>query len=193
MTKRMLDILLVLLTAWLWGPVLLAGMAAVRLCMGRPVFYISQRAGKGGRAFKFLKLRTMCEGEGTDAERLTKCGSVLRKLSIDELPQLLHVLAGDMSLVGPRPLPVRYLPRYSKVQARRHEVRPGLTGWAQVNGRNALDWDAKFALDVWYVDHASLALDAKILFLTVKKYLDFAGINHPKYDTMTEFKGENRP
>ncbi len=191
MMKRLFDILLAVVFAWLWIPMLLLGAAAVLLSMGRPVFFVSARSGKGGKPFRFIKLRTMREGEGTDAERLTKCGKILRKLSIDELPQFLHVLSGKMSLVGPRPLPERYLPRYSDFQKRRLEVLPGITGWAQVNGRNALDWEKKFELDVWYVDNRSLALDAKILYLTMKKYLDFAGINHPKYDTMLEFKGEN--
>ena len=193
MTKRAMDLGLTVLTMPVWLPVLLAGMAAVFCTMGRPVFYVSKRAGKYGKVFNFWKLRTMREGEGSDGERLTKTGRLLRKLSIDELPQLFLVLAGKMSLVGPRPLPERYLPRYSKEQFRRHEALPGITGWAQVNGRNELEWDEKFALDVWYVDHRNLALDWKILYLTIKNCANFTGVNHPKYDTMVEFKGENHP
>lgn len=187
--KRMLDILLVLLTAPLWIPVGILVAVVILLTEGRPVLYTSERAGRGGKAFRFLKFRTMREGNGTDAERLTKVGRVFRSTSLDELPQLLHVLSGKMSLVGPRPLPVRYLPRYSPEQARRHEVRPGITGWAQVNGRNALDWDAKLALDVWYVDHRTLGLDCRILFLTVGRIFKRDGINHPGCDTMCEFMG----
>ena len=129
-------------------------------------------------------------GAGTDAERLTRLGRFLRATSLDELPQLLHILSGQMSLVGPRPLPVRYLPRYSAEQARRHEVRPGLTGWAQVNGRNALDWPTKLRMDVWYVDHRSLALDARIVLLTIGRLFRRTGINHAGCDTMYEFTGE---
>lgn len=187
--KRTLDILLVLLTAPLWIPVGILVAIVILLTEGRPIFYISERAGRGGKAFRFLKFRTMREGDGTDAARLTKVGRFLRATSLDELPQLLHVLSGEMSLVGPRPLPVRYLPRYSATEARRHEVRPGITGWAQVNGRNALDWGAKLALDVWYVDHHSLGLDCRILFLTVGRIFKRDGINHPGCDTMCEFMG----
>ena len=187
--KRALDILLVLLTAPLWIPVGLAVVIVVLLTEGRPVLHVSDRAGRGGKAFRFLKFRTMRLGEGSDAERLTRVGRFLRATSLDELPQLLHVLSGKMSLVGPRPLPVCYLPRYSAEQARRHEVRPGITGWAQVNGRNALDWDAKLGMDVWYVDHRTLGLDCRILLLTVARIFRRDGINHPGCDTMCEFMG----
>lgn len=193
MTKRLTDLTLTILAMPVWLPVLLGGMAAVLCTMGRPVFYVSKRAGKGGEVFNFWKLRTMREGEGSDGERLTKTGRILRKLSIDEFPQLFLVLAGKMSLVGPRPLPERYLTRYTKEQMRRHEVLPGITGWAQVNGRNSLEWEEKFALDVWYTEHQSWALDMKILMLTIKNCVNFTSINHPKYDTMVEFKGENHP
>lgn len=187
--KRALDLILVLFTLPLWGSVALV-IALILFCVqGRPILYASERAGQGGRPFRFLKFRTMREGEGSDAERLTRVGKVLRSTSLDELPQLLHVLSGKMSLVGPRPLPVRYLPRYTVEQARRHDVRPGITGWAQVNGRNNLTWDEKFRLDVWYVEHQSIALDAKILLMTVKQVLFRTGINNPNYDTMCEFKG----
>jgi len=195
--KRIADTLIILIAAPVWVPVALAVALVIRLTMGRPVLYVSERAGLGGRVFRFLKFRTMREardekvGEGgeSDAERLTRLGRILRATSLDELPQLLHVLSGKMALVGPRPLPAVYLPRYSAEQARRHEVRPGITGWAQVNGRNALDWEEKFRLDVWYVDHQSLALDAKILFLTVLRTVCRSGISHAGFDTMYEFKG----
>lgn len=187
--KRVLDILIVLLTAPLWAAIGLFVSILILLTEGRPILYVSERAGRGGRTFRFLKFRTMRTGEGSDADRLTRVGRFLRATSLDELPQLLHVLSGKMSLVGPRPLPVRYLPRYSTEQARRHELRPGITGWAQVNGRNALDWDAKLALDVWYVDHRTLGLDCRILFLTVVQIFRRAGINHPGCDTMCEFTG----
>ena len=187
--KRMLDIVLVLLTAPLWMPLALLVAAAVALSMGRPVLFAQDRAGLGGRQFRFIKFRTMRNGEGTDAERTTRLGRILRATSLDVLPQLLHVLAGQMSLVGPRPLPVRYLTRYSAEQARRHEVRPGITGWAQINGRNAISWDEKFRLDVWYVDNRSLALDARILLLTAPKVVRRDGINNSASQTMGEFLG----
>lgn len=187
--KRLLDILLVLLALPLWLPLLGIVALIVLAVEGRPVFFRQERAGKGGRPFRMLKLRTMRTGEGTDEERLTRLGRFLRASSLDELPELLHVLAGTMSLVGPRPLPTRYLPRYSPEQARRHEVRPGITGWAQVNGRNLLAWEDKFAYDVWYVDHRSLLLDVKILFLTVATVLGARGIASEQSATMTEFTG----
>lgn len=149
-----------------------------------------ERAGKDGRQFSIMKFRTMRGGEGSDAERITRFGRILRATSLDELPQLLHVLSGTMALVGPRPLPVRYLPRYSKEQMRRHEVRPGITGWAQVNGRNAISWEQKFALDTWYVEHRTFALDMKILFLTFAKVFRRSGINASDVETMEEFMGD---
>lgn len=187
--KRALDVALTLCAAPV-ALVLAAAVAlAVRLALGRPVLFRQERAGLGGRPFSILKFRTMREGPGTDAERLGRFGRFLRASSLDELPELWNVLKGDMSLVGPRPLPTRYLPRYTPEQARRHEVRPGITGWAQVNGRNALSWEEKFRLDVWYVDNRSLLLDLKILFLTVFKTASRDGINHPGSDTMDEFLG----
>ena len=186
--KRFLDLLLVLLAAPLWLPLLLLVAVAVRTGLGSPVFFTQERAGRGGRPFRILKFRTMRNGPGTDAERLTRFGRFLRASSLDEIPELLLVLAGRMSLVGPRPLPTAYLPRYSPEQARRHEVLPGITGWAQVNGRNLLDWDEKFRLDVWYVDHRSLALDLRILFLTVATVLRHTGISAAGEATMSEFK-----
>ena len=178
-----------LAAAPLWVPAAALAALAVRLAMGSPVIFRQERAGLGGRPFPMMKLRTMRGGPGTDAERTTRLGRFLRRTSLDELPQLLHVLSGKMSLVGPRPLPTAYLPRYSPEQARRHEVRPGVTGWAQVNGRNAISWDEKFRLDVWYVDHRSLALDAKILFMTVFGVFRQRGINSSAEETMPEFKG----
>lgn len=175
--KRGMDIAGALTIGAVGWPLMLGAAAAVRWDMGAPIFFVQERAGKDGRTFRLLKLRTMREaydasGEPLpDAERITRVGWTLRKLSLDELPQLWNVLKGDMSLVGPRPLPVRYLPRYTAEQARRHEVMPGLTGWAQVHGRSSVSWEAKFAYDVWYVEHASLALDLKILVMTVGKVL----------------------
>ncbi len=179
-----------ILSAPLWVPVAITVAALVAAAMGRPVLFSQERAGLRGRAFRLLKFRTMRNGEGSDGERTTRLGRFLRATSLDELPQLLHVLSGKMSLVGPRPLPVRYLPRYSKEEMRRHKVRPGITGWAQVNGRNAISWQDKFRLDVWYVDHRSLALDAKIVALTLIKVFKHDGINSPEADTMCEFTGD---
>ena len=187
--KRAVDTLVVILAAPVWLPVLALAMALVRVCDGVPVIFRQERIGLGGKPFRMMKLRTMRDGAGTDAERMTKLGRFPRAASIDELPQLLHVLSGKMSLVGPRPLPTRYLPRYTPEQARRHETRPGITGWAQVNGRNALSWDEKFRLDVWYVDHQSLFLDFKILAMTVFRAVKGDGVNHPGSDTMDEFLG----
>jgi len=187
--KRAFDMAVVLLTAALWGPLLLVIAWGVAAKMGRPVFFRQERSGKNGAPFTLIKFRTMREGDGPDAERLTGFGRFLRASSLDELPELLNVLRGEMSLVGPRPLLPRYLPRYSKTQARRHDVRPGLTGWAQVNGRNALSWADRFALDVWYVEHQSLFLDVKILWLTVWQVLRRTGISAEGHATMPEFMG----
>ncbi len=189
--KRLVDILLVILSAPLWIPLALCVACAVALSMGRPVIFSQMRAGLGGRPFRFLKFRTMREGDGSDAERTTRLGRMLRSTSLDELPQLLHVLSGKMSLVGPRPLPIAYLPRYSAHQARRHEVRPGITGWAQVNGRNAITWERKFDLDVWYVDNRSLALDMKIILMTFLRVFARSGVNASESVTMTEFMGSD--
>ncbi|MGN0832524.1 MAG: sugar transferase [Kiritimatiellia bacterium] len=187
--KRVFDLLLVLALAPLWVPLLGVAAALVRLNLGRPVLFAQERTGRGGRPFRLYKLRSMREGPGTDAERLTRFGRWLRATSLDELPELWHVLKGEMSLVGPRPLPVRYLPRYSPVQNRRHEVLPGITGWAQVNGRNALDWETKFRYDVDYVDSRSCWLDAKILLLTAVQVVARRGISHAGEATMGEFMG----
>lgn len=186
--KRLWETILVLLTMVLWLPLLLTVALTVLVTMGRPVWFRQERAGKGGRPFRILKFRTMRSGEGSDTERLTRVGRVLRATSSDELPQLLQVLTGTMALVGPRPLPVRYLPRYTPEENRRHEVRPGITGWAQVNGRNALTWEQKFAHDVWYVDHRSFGLDVKILFLSVARVFARSGVNAGKDETMEELR-----
>ncbi|MBI2378121.1 MAG: sugar transferase [Deltaproteobacteria bacterium] len=178
----------------LTAPVIGGAAVLVRATMGSPAFFKQERPGLGGRPFRLVKLKTMRNGGpeaslGDDHLRLTKLGTFLRSTSVDELPTLWNVLAGDMSLVGPRPLLVRYLSRYSHEQARRHDVLPGLTGWAQVNGRNSVAWDEKLALDVWYVDHWSLSLDAKILAKTVATVLRRSGISHRAHATMPEFMG----
>lgn len=174
---------------WVWGPLLVVGMVLVWMGLGRPLFFVQERGGRGGRSFKLIKLRTMREGSEADGERLTRVGRWLRASSLDELPELWNVLRGEMSLVGPRPLPVRYLPRYTVEQARRHEVLPGITGWAQVNGRNALGWEEKFALDVWYVEHRSFGLDVRILWQTVWQVVMRRDINAADEATMGEFWG----
>ena len=167
----------------------------VRRKLGSPAFFRQVRPGMHGQPFEMVKFRTMTDARGADgallpdADRLTPFGRFLRASSLDELPELWNVLKGEMSLVGPRPLLMEYLPLYSPQQARRHEVRPGITGWAQVNGRNALGWDEKFKLDVWYVDHRSLWLDFKILWLTVKKVLVREGISAAGEATMPRFTG----
>lgn len=177
------------------APVLGAAAAAVRVTMGSPVLFRQLRPGKDGRPFRVFKMRTMTDARGPDgqllpdAERLTRLGKFLRASSIDELPQLLNVLAGDLSLVGPRPLLMQYLPLYTQEQARRHDVMPGITGWAQIHGRNALSWEEKFALDVWYVDHWSLGLDLAILLRTIAAVLRKEGISAPGEATMSEFMG----
>ena len=191
--KRLVDVVLTVAFAPLWAPLAALVALAVRTKLGRPVLFVQERAGKDGRPFRLFKFRTMLEGEGPDEERLTKFGRVLRASSLDELPELWNVLKGEMSLVGPRPLPVRYLPRYSPEQNRRHEVLPGITGWAQVNGRNALDWETKFRYDVDYVDSRSLWLDAKILVLTLVQVFRRQGIAHDGEATMSEFLGFHDP
>ena len=192
LAKGLLDRLLALLGLVVLSPAVLLALAAlVRLSLGRPTLFRQQRPGLHGRPFELLKFRTMREGTGTDEARLTPLGQFLRAWSLDELPELWNVLRGDMSLVGPRPLLMQYLPRYSPRQARRHEVKPGLTGWAQVNGRNAVTWDEKFELDVWYVDNWSLWLDVCILGRTFRQVLRREGISHEGHATMTEFMGSS--
>ncbi len=173
----------------LWLPLLAVLALGVRLSMGRPVLFRQERAGRDGRPFTILKLRTMRMGEGSDEERLTPFGRFLRKTSLDELPQLFNVLRGEMSLVGPRPLPTAYLPLYSAAQRRRHEVLPGITGWAQVNGRNALSWERKFEFDVEYVERRSFLFDLRILLLTVWAVLSRRGVTDDRGETMRPFTG----
>ena len=185
--KRALDLLLILLTLPVTVPVVAMTALVSRLVQGRGILFTQERAGRGGRPFRLRKFRSMREGDGSDAERLTRFGRFLRASSLDELPELWNVLKGEMSLVGPRPLPIRYLPRYTPEQNRRHEVLPGITGWAQVNGRNALDWETKFRYDIDYVDGRSFGLDLKILAMTVGQVLFPRHISHDGEATMSEF------
>ena len=193
--KRLMDLILTVPALLLLWPVLLVLAVLVRVNLGSPVLFRQVRPGLHGRPFTILKFRTMRDAAGPDgrplpdAERLTRFGCFLRSTSLDELPELLNVLVGDMSLVGPRPLLTQYLERYTPRQARRHEVRPGITGWAQVNGRNALSWEDKFELDVWYVDNRTLALDLRILWLTLASVLRREGVCQPGHATMEEFMG----
>ena len=187
--KRFFDLLIIVVLAPFWIPVAAVVALLVRCKLGSPALFRQERAGKGCRAFTLVKFRTMREGEGTDEERLTRFGRFLRAASLDELPELWNVLKGEMSLVGPRPLPVRYLPRYTPEQNRRHEVLPGITGWAQVNGRNSLDWETKFRYDVEYVDRRSLWMDFKILALTALQVVVSKDISHEGEATMSEFMG----
>ena len=193
--KRVFDVICSFFALLLLSPLLLLLYILVRSKLGSPVFFQQTRPGLNGKPFKMIKFRTMTDAVGldgkplSDAQRLTKFGSFLRSTSLDELPGLWCVLKGDMSLVGPRPLLMEYLPLYSEEQARRHEVRPGITGWAQVNGRNAITWEEKFKLDVWYVDNQSFFLDLKILLLTVKKVLVRDGISGQEEVTISKFTG----
>ena len=193
---RVVDVVVSLVALVVLSPVLVIAAVAVRLTMGSPVLFRQVRAGRGGAPFELLKLRTMRDlrpGERSpddDAARLTRLGEVLRRTSVDELPALVNVLRGELALVGPRPLPTKYVARYSPEQARRLEVRPGVTGWAQVHGRNTVPWDDRFRLDVWYVDHRSIALDLRILLKTVRTVLRREGISAEGHVTMREFTGD---
>jgi len=190
--KRALDIGLSLIGIVVLAPVMLMAAVVVLADLGRPVLFRQSRPGKDGRPFRIVKFRTMRRERNameSDEARLTAVGRLLREFSIDELPELFNVLKGDMSLVGPRPLLTRYLDRYTAEQARRHEVRPGVTGWAQIHGRNALGWDERFRLDVWYVDNHSLAVDCQILLRTVWTLFTRRGITQPGHATAEEFKG----
>lgn len=193
--KRLFDIVAAALALLLLALPLLCLAWLVRRKLGSPVLFCQTRPGLGGKPFRMIKFRTMTSTRDSngvllsDAQRMTPFGRRLRAASLDELPELINVLKGDMSLVGPRPLLMEYLPLYSAEQARRHEVRPGITGWAQINGRNALSWEDRFKLDVWYVDHRSLWLDLKILALTVRKVLAREGISAAGEATMSKFTG----
>ena len=175
------------------APLLCLLILLQRIYLGRPAFFRQQRAGQDGAPFDIIKFRSMRTGPGSDAERLTRWGQFLRSTSLDELPELWNVLRGDMSLVGPRPLPTAYLPRYSPEQARRHAVRPGITGWAQVNGRNGLTWERQFELDLWYVEHRSCLLDLKILALTILTVFRRENISAAGEATRREFTGTHEP
>lgn len=196
--KRIIDFIIVFCVLLVIWPFLLVIIVLLLLFNeGAGAFFFQERPGKGGKIFRVIKFKTMtdeCDADGQllpDADRLTKVGRFVRSISIDELPQLINVLKGDMALIGPRPLLPQYLPLYSKEQARRHEVRPGITGWTQVNGRNAISWTKKFELDVWYVDHISFFLDLKIIFLTMRKVFMRDGINSENDATMEDFNGNN--
>ena len=194
--KRVLGFLIALTALVCLSPLLLVVTIWLHFAnRGAGAFFLQERPGKDGRIFKIVKFKTMTDERDEtgnllpDSQRLTRVGRFVRSTSIDELPQLFNVLNGDMAIIGPRPLLVRYLPLYSPEQARRHEVRPGITGWAQCHGRNALSWDEKFKLDVWYVDHCSLLTDLKIILITVRKVLAHDGISQNGQATMEEFKG----
>jgi len=193
--KRVLDWWVASISLLLLAPGMGLIAIGIYVSMGCPIFFRQPRPGKDAQIFTLYKFRTMSQAEDAagnllpDAQRLTRFGQFLRKTSLDELPQLWNVWKGEMSLVGPRPLLVEYLARYTPTQARRHQVKPGITGWAQVNGRNALTWEQKFALDVWYVDHWQLGLDGKILLMTIAKVWQRQGISHPDHVTMTPFMG----
>lgn len=196
--KRVIDFTVVLCALLVIWPILLVITVWLYFAnKGAGVFFLQERPGKDGRLFQVIKFKTMTDERDTngnllpDEARLTKVGKFVRSTSIDELPQLVNVFKGDMSLIGPRPLLPQYLPLYSKEQARRHEVRPGITGWAQCHGRNAISWTKKFELDVWYVDHCSFLLDLKIIFLTIKKVLVREGISQQGQATMEMFNGKN--
>jgi sugar transferase EpsL len=198
MMKRLMDILFVLLSLPFWLPVLLVTVSFVGIFLGRPFFFCQERAGLAGRPFRIIKFRTMSDARDAsghllpDAQRLTKFGKILRAFSLDELPELINVLRGEMTLVGPRPLPTVYVGRYSAEQSRRLACPPGITGWAQVNGRNLLDWETRIEHDIWYVDNRSLGLDIRILFKTLATVLGREGISAENEATMTEFMGSGR-
>jgi len=195
--KRLFDVVFSLSALIILSPVILLLAVWLALAQGWPVLFTQKRPGLGGKLFHLVKFRTMRDARGADGEllpdeqRITRLGAFLRRSSLDELPEFLNVLKGDMSVVGPRPLLVQYLERYSPQQARRHDVLPGITGWAQGNGRNALTWEEKFALDVWYVDHWSFWLDMRIILLTVWKIFKREGISQPGHATMPEFMGNS--
>ncbi|WP_431800778.1 sugar transferase [Halobacillus andaensis] len=187
--KRTVDIVISFLLLLVSFPLMIGAALLVRTSMGSPILFKQERPGRFGQPFYLYKFRTMKEGSLSDERRLTKTGRFLRKYSLDEFPQLFNVVKGEMSLVGPRPLLMEYLPLYTKEQARRHEVKPGITGWAQVNGRNNISWEEKFELDTWYVNHQSFELDMKILSMTIQKVARKEGITPEGRGAMEKFKG----
>jgi len=195
--KRMFDLIFSLVLLALFSPILVILYILIKAKLGSPVFFIQNRAGLKGKAFNLIKFRTMLDikdNEGvliSDKERITPFGNFLRSTSLDELPEIFNVLKMDMSFVGPRPLLLEYLPLYTNEQMNRHNVKPGITGWAQVNGRNEISWEEKFMLDIWYVNNRSFLLDIKILFVTLKKVIYREGINHGKSSTMPFFTGNS--
>ena len=197
MLKRIFDLLLSSAAIICLSPVLIILYVLIRAKLGSPALFTQVRPGRHGKLFSIIKFRTMLNTKDEngillpDEERMTAFGTWLRNSSLDELPELFNVLKGEMSIVGPRPLLTEYLPLYSKEQSRRHNVRPGITGWAQVNGRNAITWDKKFSLDIWYVDNHSLILDLKIIFLTIKKILEKSGIDDDRGVGQEKFKGNS--
>ena len=197
MTKFLLDIILSILILLLIFPVMICIAITIFITMGKPILFVQKRPGRYSTPFNFLKFRTMnninlnIDNSLSDSERITRIGNFLRKTSLDELPSLLNVIKGEMSLVGPRPLLMEYLPLYSQEQMRRHEIKPGVTGWAQVNGRNTISWEEKFKLDVWYVDNQSFWLDMKIIFLTIWKVLIREGVSPREQLVMRKFRGNN--
>jgi lipopolysaccharide/colanic/teichoic acid biosynthesis glycosyltransferase len=196
-TKSLIDFLAAFMGLLVLSPIFILTTIALAMANNGKPFFFQRRPGEKGKIFKIIKFKTMngsTDALGNllpDSQRLTNVGSIVRKSSLDEIPQLLNVLKGDMSLVGPRPLLVEYLPLYNEQQKRRHEVKPGITGWAQVNGRNAISWQEKFELDVWYVDHCSFSLDMKILWLTILKVFKREGINQAGQATVEKFNGHN--
>ncbi|MCG8344624.1 MAG: sugar transferase [Chlorobiales bacterium] len=196
MGKRLFDILISLLLLTVLSPLLLLLVLLVRIRLGRPVFFIQERPGKHGKAFRIYKFRSMTNVRDAEekllanSDRMTRLGSFLRSTSLDELPELWNVLKGDMSLVGPRPLLMEYLPLYTAEQARRHDIKPGITGWAQVNGRNAISFEEKLQYDIWYVDHLSFWLDFRIIWITVIKVLKREGINQSEGVIMPKYTGQ---
>ncbi|MEN5058265.1 sugar transferase [Sphingobacterium kitahiroshimense] len=195
--KRIFDFLAAFFGLIILSPIFIIVCLGLYIANDGKPFFFQARPGKGGKIFKIIKFKTMNDKKDRDgnllpdADRLTAIGSFVRKTSLDEIPQLLNVLKGDMSLIGPRPLLIQYLPLYTATQSRRHEVRPGITGWAQVNGRNAISWEKKFELDVWYVDHISLATDLKVFFTTFKKVFKREGISADGHVTIEPFNGHN--
>ncbi|MCP3029199.1 sugar transferase [Halobacillus sp. A5] len=187
--KRTIDIVISFILLLVSFPLMFGAALLVKTSMGSPILFKQERPGRFGQPFYLYKLRTMREGDSSDEMRLTKAGTFLRKYSLDELPQLINVIKGEMSLIGPRPLLMEYLPLYSQEQAKRHEVKPGITGWAQVNGRNDISWEERFKLDTWYVNHQSFELDMKILSMTIQKVIRKEGITPEGRGAMEKFKG----